>query len=145
MLRRLKNLGLKIPSLVKIYTTQVRSLLEYGAVSWHSMLTIENEKAIERVQKSAIAIILGAEYENYEQGLSNLSLQRLDLRRKKLCTTFARKAAKHPLHSNWFQKNDLDIKVKTRSQKQTYKPALARTQRLLRSPIPYMTMLLNTS
>ena len=127
-----------------IYTTQVRSLLEYGAVSWHSMLTIENERAIERVQKSAIAIILGAEYENYEQGLSNLSLQRLDLRRKKLCTTFARKAAKHPLHSNWFQKNDLPIKVKTRSQKQTYKPDLARTQRLLRSPIPYMTMLLNT-
>ena len=145
MLRRLKNLGLKIPSLVKIYTTQVRSLLEYGAVSWHSMLTIENEKAIERVQKSAIAIILGAEYENYEQGLSNLSLQRLDLRRKKLCTTFARKAANHPLHSNWFQKNDLPIKVKTRSQKQTYKPVRVRTQRLLRSPIPYMTMLLNTS
>ena len=136
---------MKIPSLVKIYTTQVRSLLEYGAVSWHSMLTIENEKAIERVQKSAIAIILGAEYENYEQGLSNLSLQRLDLRRKKLCTTFARKAANHPLHSNWFQKNDLPIKVKTRSQKQTYKPVRVRTQRLLRSPIPYMTMLLNTS
>ena len=109
------------------------------------MLTIENEKAIERVQKSAIAIILGAEYENYEQGLSNLSLQRLDLRRKKLCTTFARKAAKHPLHSNWFQKNDLDIKVKTRSQKQTYKPVRVRTQRLLRSPIPYMTMLLNST
>ena len=75
------------------------------------MLTIENEKAIERVQKSAIAIILGAEYENYEQGLSNLSLQRLDLRRKKLCTTFARKAAKHPLHSNWFQKNQSKNKI----------------------------------
>ena len=59
-------------AIFKIYTTQVRSLLEYGAVSWHSMLTIENEKAIERVQKSAIAIILGAEYENYEQEASQI-------------------------------------------------------------------------
>ena len=144
MLRRLKNLGLKTSSLVKIYTTQIRSLLEYGAVSWHSMLSIENEKAIERVQKSAVAVILGSDYENYENSLAVLALQRLDIRRKKLCTTFARKAAKHPQHSNWFQKNDAHVSINTRSHKQTYKHVLARTQRLHKSPIAYMTNLLNS-
>ena len=33
LIRRLKNLGLKTESLLKIYKTQVRSLLEYGAVT----------------------------------------------------------------------------------------------------------------
>ena len=144
MLRRLKNLGLKTSSLVKIYTTQIRSLLEYGAVSWHSMLSIENEKAIERVQKSAVAVILGSDYENYENSLAVLALQRLDIRRTKLCTTFSRKAAKHPQHSNWFQKNDAHVSINTRSHKQTYKHVLARTQRLHKSPIAYMTNLLNS-
>ena len=115
MLRRLKNLGLKTSSLVKIYTTQIRSLLEYGAVSWHSMLSIENEKAIERVQKSAVAVILGSDYENYENSLAVLALQRLDIRRKKLCTTFARRAAKHPQHSNCFQKDDAYMTIDTKS------------------------------
>ena len=62
MLRRLKNLGLNTPSLVKIFTTQIRSVLEFGAVTWHSMITKENSRTIERVQKSALAIIRGPKY-----------------------------------------------------------------------------------
>ena len=58
MIRRLKNLGLRTESLLQMYITQVRSLLEYGAVTWHSMLTDENSKTIERVQKSALSIML---------------------------------------------------------------------------------------
>ena len=60
----------------------------------------ENKKTIERVQKSAVAVILDSDYENSEHGLSVLALQCLHIRRKKLCTTFARRAAKHPQHSN---------------------------------------------
>ena len=83
------------------------------------MLSIENEKAIERVQKSAVAVILGSDYENYENGLAVLALQRLDIRRKTLYTTFARKASKHPQNSDWFQKNDALVSINTRSHKQT--------------------------
>ena len=46
MIRRLKNLGLSISSLVKVFTTQIRSVLEFGAVTWHPMLTAENSKAL---------------------------------------------------------------------------------------------------
>ena len=58
MIRRLKNLGLNTRSLVKIFTTQIRSVLDYGSVTWHAMLTRNESKSIERVQKSALAIIL---------------------------------------------------------------------------------------
>ena len=143
MVRRLKNLGLKTSKLVEVYTSQIRSLLEFGAVTWHSMLTKENERSIERVQKTAVHVILGHEYNNYESSLAQLSLQRLNLRREKLSLTFAKKAAKHPHHSNWFVKNEAQKNVNTRSQKQSYKPIQARTQRLANSPIPYMTDQLN--
>ena len=142
MVRRLKNLGLKTSSLVKVYTSQIRSLLEFGAVTWHAMLTKENERSIERVQKTAVSIILGQDYNNYASNLEKLSLQRLNIRQEKLSLTFAKKAAKHPLHSTWFVKNE--AQKNTQSQKQTFKQIQARTQRLRNSPIPFMTDLLNS-
>ena len=141
MLRRLKNLGLKTSSLVNVYTSQIRSLLEFGAVTWHSMLTIENE----RVQKAAISIILGQDYQNYVSGRAHLSLERLDndIRRVRLSLNFAKKATKHPKHCTWFVKNEEKKQVNTRSQKHSYKPIQARTERLMKSPIPFLTDQLN--
>ena len=144
MLRRLKNLGLNTPSLIKIFATQIRSVLEFGAVTWHSMITKENSRTIERVQKSALAIILGPDYNGYDSALLQTNLQRLDIRQTNLSLSFAKKSAKHPLHSNWFCKQQQDnMKMKTRASKPTFKPAKARTQRLMKSPIPYLTGLLN--
>ena len=143
MIRRLKNLGMNIKSLVKVFTTQIRSVLEFGAVTWHPMLTIQNSKSIERVQKSALAIILSPNYISYEEALAMTELERLDRKRVKLSLNFARKAAKHPEHSNWFCKQDVNTNIQTRSFKPPYKPVQARTQRLLKSPVPYFTQLLN--
>ena len=78
MLRRLKNLGLKKTSLLQVFTMQIRSVLEFGAVVWHSMLTDQNSRAIERVQKSALSVILGPSYLCYENALSQTGLKRLD-------------------------------------------------------------------
>ena len=144
MIRRLKNLGLNISSLVKVFTTQVRSVLEFGAVTWHPMLTIENSKSIERVQKSALATILSPYYKNYDEALAQTKLERLDKRREKLSLSFAKKAAKHPQHSSWFMKLEQNTQFQTRSFKPPYKTVQGRTQRLLKSPVPYFTTLLNT-
>ena len=143
MLRRLKNLGLKIPSLIKIFTTQIRSVLEFGAVTWHPMLTVANSKSIERVQKSALATIFSPNYRSYEEALAQAKLERLDTRREKLSLSFAKKAAKHPEHSSWFLKQEQNTQCQTRSFKPPYKSVQARTQRLLRSPVSYFTNLLN--
>ena len=100
MIRRLKNLGLNTASLMQVFTMQIRSVLEFGAVVWHSMLTDQNSRAIERVQKSALSIIFGPSYICYDNALLQTALKRLDERRDQLCLTFAKKTLKHPLHSS---------------------------------------------
>ena len=77
--------------LKNIYTTFVRSVLEQSSVVWHSSLSSENRKDLERLQKTAVRIILGKTYNNYKQGLKMLNLQTLNQRRKMLCLKFARK------------------------------------------------------
>ena len=62
MLRRLKNLGANNNKLVDCYIKQSISVLEYCAVVWHAGLSQVNNSDIERVQKSACAIILGNKY-----------------------------------------------------------------------------------
>jgi hypothetical protein len=42
-----------------IYTTYIRPVLEQSAVVWHSSLTNENCKDLERVQRSAVRVIIG--------------------------------------------------------------------------------------
>ena len=143
MIRRLKNLGLKTESLLQIYKTQVRCLLEYGAVTWHSMLTHENKKSIERVQKSALSIILGPSYISYVNALEKTNMESLEERRIKLSLTFAKKAAKHPQHSSWFNLQQTDRQTNTRSMKPLCKPVQCRTQRLLKFSIVFLTNLLN--
>ena len=108
-----------------------------------SLLTIENSKSIERVQRSALAIILSPDYRSYDEALAKTDLERLDKRRITLSLNFAKKAAKHPEHSKWFSKQDVDTNMQTRSVKPSYKPVQARTNRLLKSPISYFTQLLN--
>ena len=123
-----------------VYEKQVRSILEFSAAVWHPELTKENAAQIERVQKSAFAIILG---QNYENSLLMLNMKTLSSRRETLSLKFAKKAMEHPRHSAWFE-TQTDI-VNTRSVKLPFKPVITRTDGLKKSPIPYMTSLLNNN
>ena len=58
---------------------------------WNSSLSSGNRKDLERLQKSAVRIIIGKTYNNYKEGLKMLNLQTPDQRRKTLCLKFARK------------------------------------------------------
>ena len=57
---RLKNAGAKQDDLVDIYCKQVRSLLKFEVPAWHGGITNGEHIDIERIQKSACHIILGA-------------------------------------------------------------------------------------
>ena len=83
MLRRLKQLGASQTELKDIYEKQVRSILEFAAVVWHPGLTKKNTAQIERVQKSAFAIILGQNYTSYENALCILNMETLSNRLRK--------------------------------------------------------------
>ena len=142
MLRRLKTSGANQQELVDIYCKHIRSILEYAAVVWHSALTKLNISDIERVQKSALGIILGTRYNGYQNALDTLNLEKLSERRTKLCLSFAKKAFKSEKYSSWFAP---DKKVyNTRRTVKKLKNVQTRTARLKKSTIPYISQLLNT-
>ena len=80
--------------LLVIYKSFIRSKLEQSASVWHSSLTKNNEDDLERVQKSALKVILKDKYLNYESALQQLNIESLFDRRESLCLKFARKGLK---------------------------------------------------
>ena len=84
MLRRLKTLGASDHQLVDVYIKQVRSVLELAVPVWHSSLTVADKISIERVQKSALHIILGLEYDSYKSACQLLDLETLEARKKEI-------------------------------------------------------------
>ena len=142
MIKRLKYLGAKRDDLTDIYTKQIRSVLEFGVPIWNSSLTQQSSQEIERVQKTFLHILLGRDYTDYQSALKIAKLDTLEDRRLQLCKSFAIKCSKHPKFSNWFQKTKSQSIV-TRSKKRKYKEPLCKTARFQKSPIPYLTNLLN--
>ena len=143
ILKRLKKQGANLEDLKDIYIKQVRSVLEFGVPVWSPGLTQEEVVNIERVQKSFLHIALGGTYVDYKSALELTDLEILSSRRTKLCSKFAVKTAKHPVHNHWFVKSLPG--PNTRSDKPRFKPPLCRFDRLKTSPIPYLTSLLNCS
>ena len=143
MVRRLKLNGASLDDMTDVYVKQFRSILEFGAPVWNSNLTQDDVSSIERVQKSFLYIVLGQRYKNYESALGLVNLESLEQRRTQLCLSFAIKAMKHPKHQSWFVPNN-PPGADTRSKKVQLKPPLCRLNRYAKSPIPYLTSLLNS-
>ena len=56
--------------------------MEQSAAVWHSSLNKKDSKDLERVQKSALKVILGDRYNNYEEALKTIRIDSLDERRQ---------------------------------------------------------------
>ena len=91
LLRNMKESGLTDSQLVDAYKKEVRSLLELAVPVWNSGLTKNQCVQIERVQKNALSAILGFRYTSYELALKYLGLERLSVRREKICSKFISK------------------------------------------------------
>ena len=59
MLTKLKYIGVSTEDLIEIYVLFIRSLTEYCATAFHSSLTLEQSRDIERIQKTCLKVILG--------------------------------------------------------------------------------------
>ena len=125
-----------------IYFLFVRSHLEQSATVWHSSLTEENSSDLERVQKSAVKLILGSKYISYEKSLEKLGLEKLSTRREQLCFSFARKCVKNPKTTHMFPQNIKNHHMETRKPEK-FKVYHAQTERYKKSSIIYMQKLLN--
>ena len=109
LVRKVASFGTSVDDLKTIYFLFIRSLLEQSATVWHSGLTEENSNDLERVQKSALKIILGEKYISYENALLRLNMESLKERIEHLCTSFALKCLKNPKTKDMFPKNTKKI------------------------------------
>ena len=66
MITKLKYVGVSLEDLIDVYILYIRSIAEYCSVVYHSSITQEESKKIERIQKICLKVILGDMYINYE-------------------------------------------------------------------------------
>ena len=95
-IRRLKKLGTSRDDLIEVYTKQIRSISEFAVPVWNSSLTGDEIISIERIQKSALHIILDEDYNSYNSALKTVGPTKLSQRRRKICLNFAKKCQKNP-------------------------------------------------
>jgi hypothetical protein len=88
MLTKLKYVGVPTTDLLEIYILYIRSILEYCSTVWHSTVTVEQSRDIEKVQKVCLKIILGNDYEGYDTAPKVCGLDSLSDRRQQKCLHF---------------------------------------------------------
>ena len=125
-----------------IYFTRIRCKLDQSAVVWNSSLTQRNISDLERVQKSAVRIICGKNYDSYSETLKELHIQRLSERRDMLCLKFAKKSLKVENFKHLFPIISKQHKMKTR-ENDLYTVNNGFSARYQKSAIPAMQKILN--
>ena len=116
--------------------------MDQSAVVWNSSLTQKNISDLERVQKSAVRIICGKNYESYSRTLSELGMKSLSERRNILCLKFAKKSLKVENFGHLFPLNSKSHDMRTRKGN-IYKVAKSYSKKYQQSAIPSMQRLLN--
>ena len=134
-------MGVPQHSLVEYWKSEGRVMLEYGCPVWHSGLTVAQSHSLDRAQRVAMAAITGHWEPSHTRQLEQLGLQRLALRRTKLCNRFALRTATDSRHTDMFS----PIPSRPRKGKlvKKYREPRARTQTYFKSALPYLTRLLN--
>ena len=140
MLRRLKALGASRRSLLDIYYKHIRSILEFASPAWTGSLTRKESRRLERVQRVVLKIIFNSIKKPYRKLLEENKIQKLSKRRTQLALKFAKKAFAHEKFRSWFVLNNSNS-----GERASFKESITRTSRLNKSPIPFLTRLLNAN
>ena len=116
--------------------------LEQSAVLWHSSLTLKNIVDLERVQKSAVRIIIGHKYDSYSETLKSLNIETLFERRERLCLRFAIKSLSVNNFKHLFPLYKKQHDMMTRSSLK-YEVCKTSSKRYKVSTIPHLQRLMN--
>ena len=143
ILTKLKYVGVSTEDLLDIFVLQIRSILEYCTVVWHSRLTAEQITTLERVQRICLKVILGDSYIDYGAALEMCNLSTLHRRRQDRCLAFAKKSLKHPLHRRMFPLNKNNSNDEHIS-REMYEVNYASTETYRMSAVPFLQRLLNS-
>ena len=103
----------------------------------YSTHTLEQSNKLEGVQKLCLKVILGSEYENYEQALKD--------KREQKCLNFGLKSLLHPVHSQMFPVNPQVFSKPSheRTNKEHFIVNWAKSESYKTSAIPYIQRMLN--
>jgi len=142
-LKKLKSSGLPAQDLCDFYVGYIRPTLEYAAPVWNSNITTQQVMKIERIQKRALRIILGSQYECYTSALAQLGLPSLEKRRETLSLKFAKSLLNSPTFRHWLPPSRSQIHTRCLKGANLLDIPLAKTNRYKNSPIPYFVALLN--
>ena len=123
------------------YSKEVRSLAEQGVPIWNSGLNKSQVKEIEKIQKVALKIILGQQYESYTSACLRFGLQKLSVRRLEISTKFAIKLYKSKRCEEFF--SPAVRNVNTRSEGPLLLEDRCNTRRCYGAPHNYLTRLVN--
>ena len=141
VIRRMKVLGVNTFTMLDYYMKEVRVHLELAVPVWHSGLTIKLSADIERVQRVAVSIMLSNT--PYEAACATLGLKPLSVRRVELCERFAANTASETSrHSEMFQLEKTGPHD-TRGDITKYREHMCNKNRFFKSPLPFLTRLLN--
>ena len=85
--------------MLNVYTKQTRSVAEMACPIWNAGLTFPEATYLERLQRTAAAIIRGENQTTYREALVHFKLKSLEERREDICLKFALRAYRHPKFS----------------------------------------------
>ena len=109
---------------------------------WHFGLSRKNRSRLERVQKSALKVILGKRYISYSDALKKLKIKSLEDRRRSLCLKFAKQCLKVEKLKKLFKKDIKNHKMEKRKM-DVFQVNRTKTERYKNSAIPQMQRMLN--
>ena len=112
----------------------------FGAVCYHSSLTLNQRSQLEQQQKRSLAIILGSDYRSYDQARSQTNLPELDQLREEACQKWALKAQASQKHSHLFTVNTSQLVTRHREK---FREPSCKTARYYNSAVPSMIRFLN--
>ena len=139
VLRHLKKLGMCTDDLVLVYTSMIVPIADYCDYVYHSLLTDEQDLALETVQVGALRVIYGS-------GLSGRRMRQMSgvktLRDRRIehADRFAEKALANDRFRHWFPLKESRTSQRTGDK---YLESYARCDRLRMSPLFYMRRRLN--
>ena len=137
------DLGLDSDTILDVYFKEIRSILEYALVDFHSGLTRKQSEALESVQKLVLRLL--ANYLKIELSANEAYIyfmtEPLEGRRIDACKTFIKRTLNNPSHSYMFREysNCHD----TRSNFRKFQVAQTRTTRCKSSPLVFLSDLAN--
>jgi hypothetical protein len=85
ILRNLERYGAEENLLLEAYTQQIRSITEMSCPVWNGALTQQEERALKRIQRTALAVIRGDNHTTYREALEFFEIDTLKNIREALC------------------------------------------------------------